>query len=85
MFLKNMKLYYANTNQEKVRVDILLLGKADLRENSINRILWYFYDYKGNIHKEDIQMFNVYILINRKYKKKKKKKKTWQIVGSEKK
>ena len=73
MYLKNMKLYYANTNQEKVRVDILLLGKADLRENSINRILWYFYDYKGNIHKEDIQMFNVYILINRKYKKKKKK------------
>ena len=34
-----MKLYYANTNQEKVRVDILLLGKADLRENNINRIL----------------------------------------------
>ena len=35
--IKNLKLCYADTNQEKVRVYILLLGKADPRENSINR------------------------------------------------
>ena len=38
MFLKNMKLYYANTNQEKVDTIILITDKVILKQKALLEI-----------------------------------------------